>query len=211
MTAERDAKRQELARLQARVAELEADVQAGGDGEPRWRGRGYNAYYATTGFALGIFGAAASLLLNVIGSALIGQHPLQLIKVYLTFPLGEKALSPEFDNNVALAIGCCLYLGTGMLLGILFQLVLAWFTGTGSSESTLAKRLLVATGLAIVVWLVAYYGLLTWLQPALFGGKWIVEQVPWYVAAATHLVFGWTMAVVYPLGTYQPYKLQTEA
>ncbi|MFM2096296.1 MAG: hypothetical protein RIS70_3420, partial [Planctomycetota bacterium] len=27
---------------------------------------------------------------------------------------------------------------------------------------------------------------------------------------ATHLVFGWTMAIVYPWGLYQPYRLQTE-
>ena len=38
-------------------------------------------------------GVQDALLVNVIGSLAVGQHPLKLIQVYLTFPLGEKALS----------------------------------------------------------------------------------------------------------------------
>jgi len=30
------------------------------------------------------------------------------------------------------------------------------------------------------------------------------------VAAATHLVFGWTVALLYPLGEYRPYHRLTE-
>jgi hypothetical protein len=48
------------------------------------------------------------------------------------------------------------------------------------------------------------------LQPLLFGGNWIVEQIPWWVGALTHLVYGWTMVVVYPLGRYVPYHRQTD-
>ena len=62
--------------------------------------------------------------------------------------------------------------------------------------------------LALGVWLVNFYGILSWLQPLLFGGRWIVEQIPWWVAALTHLVFGWTMLIVYPLGRYTPYRLR---
>jgi hypothetical protein len=32
---------------------------------------------------------------------------------------------------------------------------------------------------------------------------------PW-VAAATHLVFGVAMAVMYPLGAYEPYRVRTD-
>ena len=60
---------------------------------PGWRATGYySAYYATAGFLLGSFGAMASLLFNVVGAPLAGKSPLELIRVYLTFPLGEKAL-----------------------------------------------------------------------------------------------------------------------
>ena len=58
-----------------------------------------------------------------------------------------------------------------------------------------------ASGLAIAVWLVNFYGILSWLQPLLFGGNWIVERIPWWVAAATHLVFGWTMLVALSPGS----------
>jgi hypothetical protein len=39
-------------------------------------------------------------------------------------------------------------------------------------------------------------------------GNWITnpQYLPWWVAAATHLVFGWTIAVLYPLGVYTPYR-----
>ena len=67
--------------------------------------------------------------------------------------------------------------------------------------------------IATALWLVNFYGLISWLQPLLFGGSWIVDnrELPWWVALATHLVFGWTMAAIYPWGIYHPYKLQTEA
>ena len=57
-----------------------------------WQASGYyTAYYATAGFLLGIFGAMASLLFNVIGAPIAGKTPLELIRVYLTFPLGETS------------------------------------------------------------------------------------------------------------------------
>ncbi|MEX2187513.1 MAG: hypothetical protein WD875_11995, partial [Pirellulales bacterium] len=127
---QREAKQAELSALRQRAARLEAELAA--ESSPRWQPKGYYAaYYATTGFMLGIFGAAASLLFNVVGSTAVGRHPLELIRVYLTFPLGEKALNYGFENGLVLTVGCCLYLGTGMLLGIPFQMILARFAGVG--------------------------------------------------------------------------------
>jgi hypothetical protein len=204
---DRRAKQRELEELQARVTRLERELAESVPPE-RWQARQYYvAYYATTGFILGLFGAAASLLFNIVGSALVGQHPLKLIQVYLTFPLGAAALGLE--SGLALAIGCCLYLGTGMLLGIPFHVLLTRI-GHKRPPLSLAKRLVIASIFGIAVWLVNYYAILSWVQPLLFGGNWIVRLVPWWVGALTHLVFGWTMALVYPLGLYQPYKLQTE-
>lgn len=202
-----EAKRRELQELRDRVQKLEAEL-SDAESTGGWQATGYyTAYYATTGFMLGIFGAAASLLFNVVGSLLVGQHPLELIRVYLTFPLGDKAL--ETDTGLALAIGCCLYLATGMLLGIPFYLALTRF----SAGSTFAGRLVLATVLAIAVWLINYYGVLSWLQPLLVDmsqENLIVNRVPPWVAALTHLVFGWTMVLVYPLGLYVPYRQQVE-
>jgi hypothetical protein len=211
MTAmDRESKLRQLAAMEQEVQQLKEELAA--DTAPtHWRPTGYYAaYYATTGFLLGMFGAATSLLANVVGSlvwsSLKGepQNPLRLIQVYLTFPLGEAAL--RIDTGITLAIGCCLYLGTGMLYGMIFQLVLTRFT----PNATFGGRLLVVTALSLAVWLINFYGILSWLQPLLFGGNWIVDEVPWWVAALTHLVFGWTMVVVYPWGLYIPYQPQTE-
>ncbi len=125
-----DAKRAELSALRTRVAQLEAEVSSGEAAPQPFHGY-YTAYYVVAGAMLGIFGAATSLLFNVIGSYLWSeltgreQHPLRLIQVYLTFPLGAAAL--DINSGVTLAIGSCLYLGTGMLYGILFHVVQSRF------------------------------------------------------------------------------------
>lgn len=73
-----------------------------------------------------------------------------------------------------LAIGCCLYLATGMLYGVLFQIVLTRFT----VGMLLFGRFWLASLLVLTVWLVNYYGILSWLQPLLFGGNWILDRIP---------------------------------
>jgi hypothetical protein len=210
------AKQREFEELKAKVEALEDELleaEAGARFQPAGF---YGAYYATTGFLLGIFGAAAALLVNVIGAPAAGKHPLELIRVYLTFPLGEEALRltdatrnvPAIDDGMILTFGCFLYLATGMILGVPFQLALSRIAGDGG----LAKRLWVATVLSLAIWGIAFYGILSWLQPALFGGRWITDPhlLPPWVAAGTHLVFGWTMALVYPFGQFHTYHRVTE-
>ena len=206
---DRDAKLRQLTELNAQVDRLEAELAAETPSNG-WPPKSYyTAYYATTGFMLGTFGAMTSLLANVIGSLVWSgvtgqrQNPLRLIQVYLTFPLGESAL--KIDTGITLAIGCCLYIATGMLYGILFHLVLTRYT----SSSTFASRMVVASLFSLAIWLVNFYGILYWLQPLLLGGRWIVELVPPWVAALTHLVVGWTMVIVYPLGRFSPYQPQS--
>lgn len=200
------AKEAELERLRGEVARLEAEL-----GETaiasQWPPRGYYfTYHALAGAVLGLFGASTSLLANIVGTYLVRPpaplepHPLNLIRVYLTFPLGAGAL--DIDGGLALSIGCCLYLLTGMFLGVPFHLVQTWLP----EDSTWTKRIAVATALAIALWLFNFYAILSWLQPLLFGGDWIVRMIPWWVAMLTHLVFGWTMVLVYPLGGFVPYK-----
>jgi hypothetical protein len=200
----REAKERELDQLRSKISQLEAELsteQAQGEWPPKGY---YTAYHVLAGFVLGMFGAATSLLFNVVGSLLVGQHPLQLIRVYLTFPLGAEALT--IDGGVTLAVGCCLYLATGMLLGIPFQLLLTrWLP-----NASFGARLAAVSILAVLVWVVNYYAILAWLQPLLFGGRWIVDLIPWWVAALTHLIFGWTMLLVQPLGVFVPYATKPE-
>jgi hypothetical protein len=202
-----DDKRRELAEVNARARELEAQLATLDPPKP-FRPQGYYAaYYATTGFMLGMFGAMSSLLFNIVGSVLVGQHPLELIRVYLTFPLGDRAL--DMDNGLALAVGCCLYLATGMLLGIPMYLALTRWTADGS----FGKRLMVASLVSILIWVIMYYGILSWLQPAVVKmspQNYIINRVPPWVALLTHLVFGWTMVLLYPLGDFTAFRPPVE-
>ena len=124
--------------------------------------------------------------------------------------LGGKALDPTFDAGLALAMGCVLYIATGMLLGIVFHVILTRY----AAHAGLATRLAWASVIATAIWVVNFYLLLSWIQPWLFGGNWITSTDPvyhpWWVALATHLVFGWTMAVIYPWGLFHPYRPQVE-
>lgn len=206
-------KLRELASLKAQAAlldrqidDLEAELSQQ-PAQPDWRDRGYYlTFYATTGFFLGMIGALSSLLLNVVGSVAVGQHPLKLIQVYLTFGLGERALAAGSNDALALLIGCCLYVATGMVYGVPFQIAMSRL----APNADLMTRLLWASLLGLGLWIVNYYAILTWLQPLLFGGRWIVDEIPWYVGATTHLVFAWTMAMLYPYGKFLPYRLTTE-
>lgn len=205
-------KQQELHELLERVQQLEHELAAS-ESAGQWPPQGfYLEYYATSGFMLGMFGAMVSLLINVIGAPIAGKSPLELIRVYLTFPLGAKALELAsqqsnvyaIGDGVILAVGCCLYLATGMLLGVPFFVVLVRLT----EGKSVGVRLIVATVLSLILWAINFYGILAWLQPALIGGNWIVDPtvLPTWVAAVTHLVFGWTLALLYPLGRFQPYQ-----
>ena len=214
-TSDLGAKKEELESLRSRIRELETEISSVPTGD--WRQEGfYGTYHAMAGAMLGFFASITSLIFNVIGAPIAGKHPLEIIRVYLTFPLGEKVLGITgqqenlyvIGDGVVIACGCCLYIATGMLLGIPIQMFLARFV----PNANLFARLIVATIVSLLIWLVNFYVILSWLQPMLFGGDWIVNQeyLPWWVAAATHLVFGWTMALLYPLGQYVHYQRPTE-
>ncbi len=196
---ERAAKQAELERLYAEARRIESELSPGSAAP--WPPPGYyTVFHVLAGILLGFVGAASSLLFNVVGSLLVGQHPLQLIRVYLTFPLGEDAL--RLDSGIALGIGTCLYLLTGSLYGVAFHVVMSrWF-----DRAPALTRFGVATAVGLGLWLVNFYGFLIWLQPLLFGGAWIVDLVPFWVAALTHLVFAWTMLLVEQWGVFVPYS-----
>ncbi len=209
-------KEAELAQLKAKAATLEAEINASKPQLDQWNeDKFYGTYYGTVGFVFGGIAAMASLLFNVIGATIAGKDSLEIIRVYMTFPLGEKALNLgtdagaklAIDDGMILALGCCLYVGTGCVLGVFFH----WIIGRFAINKSLMTRLIWGTILAVGVWIVNFYFILSWLQPALFGGNWIAsnEYMPWWVALATHLVFGWTMALIAPFGEFQLYKRPT--
>ncbi len=202
-TMDQNTKLREINDLRARAQVLEAEMRSSAipnNYQPPY----YVTYHVVNGCIFGAFGAAMSLLFNIVGSLFTHQHPLQLIRVYLTFPMGEAALAVQDD--ITLAIGCCMYLATGMFLGIPFQLVLSkWY-----DDEPIWKKFAATSALSLLLWLVIYYGILVWLQPLLFNGRWIVDTVPWWVAASTHLVFGWTILIASPMGRFTKYHRTSE-
>ncbi|QDT32893.1 hypothetical protein [Thalassoglobus polymorphus] len=202
-------KQNKLAELKEQVRQLEAEVPHDNEvNHSTWPPEQfYGAYYAMTGGILGIFGALVSLMVNVIAAPIAGKSPLELIKVYLTFPVGARALELSAESNgLVLAMGCCLYIATGMLIGIPIYFFLVRFCG---KDGSLGKRLAVASVLSLAIWAINFYGILSWLQPLLFkGNSWITDPsvMPPWVAAGTHLVFGWTLALLYPWGQFTPYR-----
>lgn len=217
MTSDLEQQKRELAELRQKVATLESQVSTAMSGDQWNHDKFYGTYYGTVGFVYGGIAAMASLLFNVIGSSLAGKHPLEIIRVYMTFPLGEKALALSsnaggemvIDDGMILALGCCLYIGTGTVLGVLFH----WLICRFALKKSLVVRLAWGTAIAVVVWVVNFYFVLSWLQPALFNGDWITngQHMEWWVALATHLIFGWTMALMAPMGAFEPYQRPTEA
>jgi hypothetical protein len=150
----------------------------------------------STGALLGAVAGAVSLLANIIGSvaptALTGValSPVRLVQVYLTLLIGDRALM--LNSGVTLAAGCLLYLAIGALYGMLFETLVDYFL----PRADLTVRLIAFTGLSLSLWIVNFYGIMLWLQPLVLQRTWVVELIPWWVAAATHLLFGLTMAVL---------------
>ncbi len=175
------------------------EIQEAAQGSDRsWPPSGfYLLWHLVVGMMLGSIAALVSLGANALGAHFMGKHPLELIRVYLTFPMGARALS--VDEGSLLFVGCVIYLVTGALFGILFHLILTVYF----SDASKSKRFLIATTLGLMLWIVNFYCVLSWLQPTLLGGDWIVRMVPPWVGALTHLAFAWTVAALEILGRFE--------
>lgn len=189
-----------IARLHAQEAQEEA--------ASTWPPRNYYLlFHVVIGMMLGFIGATTSLLFNVVGASLLGEPALKLIRVYLTFPMGAEALKLDSrpDEGVVLFVGCCLYLITGSIYGVIFHLVLSRFF----ADSSVALRWIVGTVMGLALWLINFYLVLSWLQPLLQGEAYILNNVPFWVAASTHLVFAWTVLLAEVWGRFEPGTMPT--
>lgn len=187
------------------IRELEA--QATGeiaDESQSWPPDGfYMLWHVVVGLMLGGLGALVSLTANVFGAPLFGRRSLELIRVYLTFPMGAKAL--EVEEGMVLFVGCMLYLVTGALYGVFLHLVMTLYFNEASEQ----KKLVVATVIGLALWIVNFYLIISWLQPMLLGDNWIVRLIPWWVGALTHLAFAWSVLAAELWGDFGRFRGQT--
>ena len=72
-------------------------------------------------------------------------------------------------------------------------------------HAKLGQRLVFATIAGLLLWAVNFYLILSWLQPWICGGNWITDPavLPPWIGAATHVVFAWVVAALFPWGTMQ--------
>ena len=99
-----------------------------------------------------------------------------------------------------LAVGCCLYILTGMVLAIPLHLMMAQLPARRQTWTTAdvchGRRTVVVGGELLPDPVLA---------PAmdLCGGNWITdpEVLPPWIGAATHVVFAWVVAALFPWGT----------
>jgi hypothetical protein len=207
MTKREEALRR-IQELEAERAALMRDITAE---EVKHRDEGwppktfYWWYHITTGSILGAVGAIVSLFFNVIGSVLFDKNPFELIKVFMTFPMGGGAITS--DSDVTLIIGIILYVVTGAFYGIVFEVLMYRYF----SKSTRQKRIGIAVVIGLAIWIVNFYGILSWLQPMLFGGNWILTMIPFWVAALTHIVFALAMVFIGEWGHFEATDYRRQA
>lgn len=193
--ARRDTMRRELERVYAEAARLENALRDA----PDWDvdpGRVVFTYHVLAGLLTGFVGAAAGLVYSMLGSLLLSLHPLLMIRVYLTLPYGERALN--VTTGPMLALGVIIYLVIGALYGIPFHVVLGGFLRNAPG----VWRALIAAAMGLIVWVVNYYVVLFWLQPTITGSQSLAWLVPTWLAASTHVVFAWTMALMEGRGRF---------
>ncbi len=179
------------------IRRLEAEAVA--EESPAWPPKQYYMlWHVVIGMMFGGIGALVSLGANMIGAPLFGEESLRLIRVYLTFPMGEQALHAGAGH--VLFIGCVLYLLTGAAYGVLFHLVMSIYFRAASR----IKRFIVGTAMGLLLWVVNFYLVLSWLQPLLQGDNWIVRLVPVWVGALTHITFAWVMLLGELWGRFEP-------
>lgn len=195
---------QQRAMLLALEAELLGEAQRPQDESPSWPPRGfYLTYYVVAGLLIGILGSLTSFICNVLGSLLIEQDPLLFLRVYGTVFLGPQALTTDsLDFFMLVAV---VHFSVGAFAGALFHVLVNLFV---PDRTSLQIGLGVLYG--VLLWIVNFYVVIVWLQNHLFGEAYVLQLMPAWVAALTHVVYGLTLGLLQPLGRFVPYRAATE-
>ncbi len=198
MIANRDEILKDIARHRAAIVELEAQLR-----EPvthSWPPVGfYLTYYIVAGTTIGILGSVTSFLFNVIGSLVVNQDPLLFLRVYGTVFLGAKALTTD-DLNFFMLVAV-VHFSVGASAGAVFHVLVNWFVPDWPGLQVLLGALY-----GLLMWVVNFYLVISWLQPHLVGEAFVLKLMPAWVAALTHGIYGLTLGLLQPLGRFVPYR-----
>lgn len=208
MAADHSEIEREIARHREAIAALEAQVAATAAVVPQhpWPPPGfYLTFYVVVGAVLGIVGSLVSFLFNVFGSLMVDQDPYYILRVYGTVFLGQEALTT--DNLNFFMLVAVVHFSVGALAGSVFHVVVNWFGLSGAG-----RQIALGAAYGLLMWIVNFYFVLTWLEPALVGQAYVIELIPAWVGALTHILYGVTLGLLQPLGHFAPYRvLEAEA
>jgi hypothetical protein len=183
--------RETLIELEARLGELAT---------PTWPPVGfYLTFYIVAGTTIGILGSLASFIFNVVGSLLVNQDPLRILRVYGTVFLGPKALTTD-DLNFFMLVAV-VHFSVGAIAGAVFHVLVNRFV-----PARTGLQIVLGALYGLVMWVVNFYVVIAWLQPRLFGEAYVLELMPIWIAALTHVVYGLTLGLLQPLGRFVPYR-----
>ena len=159
----------------------------------------YLTFYSVAGTTIGIIGSLASFAFHIVGSLLVNQDPLRFLRVYGTVFLGARALTTE-DLNFFMLVAI-VHFSVGAIAGAVFHVLVNRFV---PDRGWLQVALGALYGL--VMWIVNFYFILSWLQPRLVGEAYVLELMPAWIAALTHVIYGVTLGLLQPLGRFVPYR-----
>jgi hypothetical protein len=167
---------------------------------PSWPPPGfYLTYYVVAGTILGILGSLVSFICNVLGSLLVNQDPLRVLRVYGTVFLGPAALTTDqLDFFMIVAI---VHFSVGAAAGAVFHVLVNRFV-----PGRAGLQVVLGAGYGLVMWVVNFYLVIAWLQPLLVGRAYVLQLMPVGVAVATHVVYGLTLGLLQPLGRFVAYR-----
>ena len=192
---DKQALQREIDRHKEAIGALEARIQAMETRPDSWP-EFYFVYYCVAGLMIGVIGALTSFFFNVIGSMMVHQDPMQLIRVFGTFFVGEEALITQDLNFLMLVLMS--HFSVGSVGGAVYHVVINKHFVDRSYEWKLMMG--VAWGLAI--WIGSFYLVISWVQPMMVGKAYILEMIPFWVAALTHIVYGLTIRLLEPIGRF---------
>ena len=184
------------------IADLEARLAPAPHAE--WHpGDFYTTFYIVVGMILGIIGGLTSFMFNFVGSALMAQSPMQFLRVLGTYFNGPEALTTT--DFAFLMMVLLTHLSVGAVAGAVYHVWVNRYLPEGPLSKVLGSSALFGVGL----WLVTFYGIISWTQPMLWGQAYVLDEMPFWVALLTHLVYGLTLGLLQPLGKFVPYRPAT--
>jgi hypothetical protein len=185
---------------QHRAAILDLEAHLGEAATPIWPPVGfYLTFYVVAGLMIGVLGSLVSFACHILGSLAMHQDPLRVLRVYGTVFLGAKALTTD-DLNFFMLVAV-VHFSVGAVAGAVFHVFVNRFVPTGA-----ARQIALGAVYGLVMWVVNFYAVIVWLQPRLVGQNYVLQLMPMWVAAGTHLVYGLTLGVLQPLGRFVPYR-----